>query len=41
MKKEIKKLSKNEQKAIVGGACEGGAKMIYCGTLKMVCPDFC
>jgi hypothetical protein len=42
MKKEIKKLSKKEQKAIVGGMCLGGGYPIYCPELgRKVCPIYC
>jgi len=38
----VKKLSKKEQKAIVGGACPGGGYPFYCPWLKrLACPDDC
>jgi hypothetical protein len=38
----IKKLSKNEQKAIVGGICNGGGYPAFCPELgRKVCPSLC
>jgi hypothetical protein len=38
----IKKLSKTEQKAIVGGMCPGGGYPTWCEHLKRrVCPRVC
>jgi hypothetical protein len=40
--RSIKKLSKKEQKAIVGGMCQEGGYPIYCPHLKRrVCPSVC
>lgn len=36
----IKKLSKKDQKAIVGGMCPGGGYPIPCGKVRK-CPEAC